>query len=263
MTDRKPGFSIITCTFNSSNYLVECLESVKSQNFSNLEHIIVDGGSKDRTIAIAEEYRKVVGYPVKIIHDQVLGISHAMNKGIKVSTGEYICHLHSDDIIADPHVLTTVNNVVTHSHPQLIVGDCSSFDNSRLFIGRTLPASKISLIALKYFTFSYLLLTNKFPHPSVYVHRSIFKEHGLFDEELKTVMDYEYWLRITRKVRPYIIEKVLSKYRFHSETFSEVNKKLVAKELKNIRKVYKKAHPYYSKLADLIYNFYSKYQVEL
>jgi len=242
---------------------MECLDSVKSQNFRNLEHIIVDGGSKDGTISIVEGYVKSAGYPVRLIHDSAMGISPAMNRGIKECRGEYICHLHSDDLFADTHVLTTVKNISARNHPRLIVGDCSSFDKSRGYIDRTLPVSKISLFFLKYFTFSYLLLTNKFPHPSVYVRKDIFKEFGLFDEELKAVMDYEYWLRITSKIRPYITARVFSKYRFHQETYSEKNKELVAKEVEYVRTVYRKSHPYYSKLADLIYNFSSKYQVEL
>ncbi len=264
MMRHQPTFSIITCTLNSAKYLPECLDSVKSQTYQSYEHIFVDGGSHDGTLALLKKYEKTSTCPVKVLSIRTPGISHAMNMGIRHASGKYLCHLHSDDLFAESDTLKKVIEIAaSHREPAMIVGDCSSFDSKRPIIDTTFPKEKLSQFFLKNLTFSYLLLSNKFPHPSVYIRRDVFTSFGLFDETLKTVMDYEYWLRTTSQIRPFFTDVILSRYRFHQETVSEKNKSLVESELKAVRQKYRLSHPLSSKIANFIYNFSSQYEIDI
>ena len=90
-------FSIITATFNSDNFLSNNLNSVFSQNFLPYEHIFIDNSSKDKTLEIINSYKKKVPYKVIIISKKDKGIYFAFNEGLRISSGNYISYLNSDD----------------------------------------------------------------------------------------------------------------------------------------------------------------------
>ena len=95
----KPKISIVTATYNSKNTLIYTLNSIRSQSYKNIEHIIVDNESKDGTLEILETYHKTSkNYTIKLISEKDRGIYDAINKGIEHAKGEYICILNSDDI---------------------------------------------------------------------------------------------------------------------------------------------------------------------
>ena len=256
MITKAPLFSIVTCTKNSTKYLKECLDSVGKQKFRDFEHIIVDGGSQDGTLKIVKKYRASSAHIVKIVNANPKGISHAMNVGIKHSSGKYINHLHSDDLMANSNSLKVVSDCINmNPNINLIVGDCKIFNeasNSKSYI---FPKTRLNRFILKHFTYSNLLISNIFPHPSVFINRDLFYKHGMFNEKLYTAMDYEMWLRLASSTRPFIIEKQLSCCRIHPNTFSERNRALVEKEVTEIQERYRAKHILYAILADLIYKF--------
>ena len=100
--------SIITVTYNSSKTLRDTLESVLKQTYKNYEHIIVDGLSKDNTIEIVKEYENKYDGKLKYISEKDTGLYDAMNKGIKMATGDVIGILNSDDIYANEDVLKKI-----------------------------------------------------------------------------------------------------------------------------------------------------------
>lgn len=97
--------SIITPTYNSEKTLKDTLESILKQTYTNYEHIIVDGNSKDNTMQIVKEYEQKYQGKLKYISERDAGIYDAMNKGIKIVTGDIIGILNSDDIYANETVL--------------------------------------------------------------------------------------------------------------------------------------------------------------
>ncbi|MFM7725108.1 MAG: glycosyltransferase, partial [Flavobacteriales bacterium] len=97
--------SIITITYNSAETLEDTIQSVLSQDYPNVEYIIVDGSSKDDTLAIVERYRKSIAV---VLSEPDKGIYDAMNKGVRLATGDVIGILNSDDFYADSTVLTDV-----------------------------------------------------------------------------------------------------------------------------------------------------------
>ena len=110
--------SIITVCFNSENTIFDTLESVQSQNYENIEHIIVDGKSTDNTLNIIKKFKHVS----KIISEKDNGIYDAMNKGIKISNGDIIGFLNSDDTFFDEYSLNTIiQPFFLYSNPNMLV----------------------------------------------------------------------------------------------------------------------------------------------
>ena len=98
--------SIITIVYNNANYIESCIKSVLSQTYPHIEHIIIDGGSNDGTQKIIEPYISALGY---YISEKDTGLYNALNKGIKLATGDIIGILHSDDLFYEP---TSVAQIV-------------------------------------------------------------------------------------------------------------------------------------------------------
>ena len=96
--------SIITVTFNSELYVADCLASVKAQKYHNIEHIIIDGGSTDKTISIVKKFSNIK----KVVSEPDKGIYHAMNKGIEIASGDIIGFLNSDDFYSNDEVISKV-----------------------------------------------------------------------------------------------------------------------------------------------------------
>ena len=92
--DIKPLVSIVTGTYNSSRFISDCVKSIDNQTYKNIEHIIIDGNSKDNTVSIIEDMPNRVS---KIISEKDDGIYDAMNKGLKLADGEIVGILNSDD----------------------------------------------------------------------------------------------------------------------------------------------------------------------
>lgn len=102
--------SIITATYNSEKTLKDTLESVLKQTYTNYEHIIIDGMSKDSTIKIVKEYEDKYKGKLRYISEKDTGLYDAMNKGIKMATGDVIGILNSDDVYANETVLEKIAN---------------------------------------------------------------------------------------------------------------------------------------------------------
>ncbi|MFB6454369.1 glycosyltransferase family 2 protein [Chitinophaga sp. Hz27] len=105
MTDKHfaPVISIITVCYNAEKYIEATIKSVLAQTYPHIEHIIVDGASKDNTMQIVERYRSQLG---KVVSEKDKGLYDAMNKGLHLATGDYVYFLNADDTLADNDVLT-------------------------------------------------------------------------------------------------------------------------------------------------------------
>ena len=103
-------FSVITITYNAAPVLQRTLDSVARQTYEGVEHIIVDGASKDETVAMAEKYKEQSdqadnGHEVRILSEPDKGLYDAMNKGLRLATGDYIVYMNAGDIFALPKTL--------------------------------------------------------------------------------------------------------------------------------------------------------------
>ncbi|CEA15275.1 hypothetical protein ING2E5B_0508 [Fermentimonas caenicola] len=112
--------SIITATYNSEAHIADCVRSVNSQTYDNIEHIIIDGASKDNTVKIIEETPNRV---TKIVSEPDKGIYDAMNKGIRMATGDVIGILNSDDFFTSDDVIETVVDTFKNNDIDALYGD--------------------------------------------------------------------------------------------------------------------------------------------
>ena len=176
-----PKFSIITATFNSADTIENCLDSISTQTYYNIEHIIIDGKSTDDTIL---KINKHSFKPSIIISEPDNGIYEALNKGIENSTGDIIGFLHSDDFFPNKHVVKKIIDEFKKSHTICAVyGDCEFF--SKVDSGRTIRKWKSR-------HFNSNLITSGWmpPHAALYVKSEIIKSINGFDSSFKISGDY-------------------------------------------------------------------------
>jgi glycosyltransferase involved in cell wall biosynthesis len=171
--------SIITITYNSEKTLEDTIKSVATQEYPNLEYLIIDGGSKDRTLDIVKQYEGVV---TKWISEPDKGISDAFNKGIKMATGDIIGIINSDDMLA-PNAL----NLVIES----LKGDTDVLYGNAIMFGNGERYRYKSNSDLSGFYKGFPIV-----HPTVFIRKSAYNVHGLFDINYRCSMDYDLLLRM-------------------------------------------------------------------
>jgi glycosyltransferase involved in cell wall biosynthesis len=175
--------SIITVAFNSEKTIRDTLLSVSKQTNKNIEHIIVDGGSKDNTLSIVAEFPHIS----KVISERDYGVYDAMNKGLRLATGDVIGFLNSDDIYADDMVLDRVANVFELKNVHSLYSDLEFFEGESDNVVRVWNAGALKR---KRFLFGWMP-----PHPTFFVKKSVYMNFGTFDVKFRQSADYELMLR--------------------------------------------------------------------
>jgi glycosyltransferase len=196
--------SVITATYNSAATVRDTLTSVRQQDYTDVEHIIVDGRSSDGTLEIVANFPHIA----RIVSEKDNGIYDAMNKGIRMATGEVIGILNSDDIYIDCSVLSAVAKAFADPAVMTVYADLQYVypDNldrvKRTWI--TGPFRKNS------FYYGWMP-----PHPTFFVRKEVYGRIGLFNTDLRTAADYELMLRILVKhgVPTFYIPRVIVKMR--------------------------------------------------
>lgn len=197
--------SIITPSFNQAGYLEQTIQSVIGQNYSNLEYIIIDGGSSDNSPEIIKKYERHIAYWVS---ETDTGQSHAINKGLEKATGDIIAWINSDDQYL-PGALKTVSNYFSRNPEiDLIYGNAVNL----------YPNGKTKNYIVKEFDPVDLLSRVSVHQPSVFWKRGIHEEIGVLDETLNYVMDYDLWLRIFFRYKTKRVDKMLSIFRIHADS---------------------------------------------
>jgi glycosyltransferase involved in cell wall biosynthesis len=178
-----PKISVITVCYNSAQTIRRTLESVVGQTYQNVEYIIVDGGSSDETLAIVDDYGHAIS---KIISEPDKGVYDAMNKGIGVSTGDWIHILNSDDYYAAPGVLQTAVKTLDPNRTNYFSMWREFADASRY---------------LQDWNYSrWRLLVSAFlPHPALIVSRMQYDAVGIYDTSYRIAADHDMILRLTDK----------------------------------------------------------------
>jgi len=177
--------SIITATYNSANFLEEAILSVMKQHYNNIEHIIIDGGSTDSTLAIIEKYKDHIAY-WKSEPDR--GMYDAINKGMKVATGDIIGTLNSDDLLADNKVISSVVKAFQLNKTDTIYGDLVYVkpDNMEniIRVWKGLPYKRSR------YNFGWMPA-----HPTFYFKRNLLQSYGYYENHYYTAADYEFMAR--------------------------------------------------------------------
>ena len=188
--------SIITATYNSEAHIADCVRSVNSQTYDNIEHIIIDGASKDNTVKIIEETPNRV---TKIVSEPDKGIYDAMNKGIRMATGDVIGILNSDDFFTSDDVIETVVDTFNNNDIDALYGDVHFVDPDDL--NKCVRYYSSAIFKPSLFRFGFMPA-----HPSFYMKRECYEKYGLYALDYKIASDYDLLIRYLYK------EKINYKY---------------------------------------------------
>jgi len=180
--------SIITATYNSSATLKDCLQSVAKQTYHPIEHIIIDGASKDDTLKVAASFPHIT----TIVSEQDGGIYDAMNKGIAIAKGDIIGILNSDDFYVYQDVIMEVVKLFETSACDLVYADLQYVD--REHTEKVVRTWKSGIMQPNSFLFGWMP-----PHPTLFVKRSVYERFGNFTTQLRSAADYEFMLRVMYK----------------------------------------------------------------
>ncbi len=188
--------SIITATYNSLAHIADCVKSVNDQTYHDIEHIIVDGASKDNTLDIVNGIPNRVG---KIICEPDKGIYDAMNKGIQAATGDVIGILNSDDFFTSNDVIQTVVDSFKNNDIDALYGDVHFVSPENLYKSVRYYSSSVFKTSL----FRFGLMP---AHPSFYMKKECYDKYGLYALDYKIASDYDLLIRYFYK------EKINYKY---------------------------------------------------
>ena len=198
--------SIITICFNSEETIRDTIESVLSQDYPEIEYVIIDGLSKDNTMNIVSEYNNKIS---KIISEPDQGIYDAMNKGIQLSTGDVIGMLNSDDFFEYPSVISdVVNRFKSEPKASLVFSDVVFVEPSNTQnIMRFYSSEKFRRWKLR---FGWMP-----PHPATFIKRSAYEQVGDYSIDYKISADYELFVRMlmVHRLAYSRIDKVLVRMR--------------------------------------------------
>jgi glycosyltransferase len=178
--------SIITVTYNSEQTLQKTIDSVLTQSYPNIEYIIIDGNSTDNTLNIIKENEPKFAGRMKWISEPDNGIYEAMNKGIKLTSGDIIGILNSDDAFFSPEIIAEVVNGFQITKCDVLYGDLIyQKDKQYLRYWKSNP-----------FRYRGLYFGWMPPHPTLYCRKEIYEKNGSFDLQFRISADYDFILRI-------------------------------------------------------------------
>jgi glycosyltransferase involved in cell wall biosynthesis len=176
--------SIITVCYNSAGTINTTLQSVSEQDYHSIEHIIVDGGSKDNTMEIVAQYPHVA----KAISEKDKGLYDAINKGIRLSSGDVVGILNSDDFFPAKDVVRTVAETFNKNDIDAVYGDVAFVRPSNL--AKVVRYYSARAFHPRKFKYGYMP-----PHPSFYAKRKCFEAYGLYKPDYVIASDYELLMR--------------------------------------------------------------------
>jgi len=181
--------SIITSVYNNVSTIEEAIQSVLSQEYANIEFIVIDGGSTDGTQAVIERYRDQIDCYVS---EPDRGIYDGLNKGIERATGDIVAFLHSDDLYTTTHAISDVVHAF-ETHP------CDALYADLIYVQKHDINSVIRYWQSGSFERSKLKFGWMPPHPTFIIKRKLYEKHGLFDLNFKIAADYDFMLRILKQ----------------------------------------------------------------
>jgi len=186
-----PLVSIVTGTYNSAKFVGDCVGSVNNQTYENIEHIIIDGASKDDTVSIIKNSPNKV---TKLVSEKDDGIYDAMNKGLKLATGDILGILNSDDFYNNDDVISKVVAAFANPSVDCVYGDLLYVDQD-----------DTGNVVRKWITGPYkegCFQKGWHPaHPSFFVRRSVYEKYGYFNLSLDLAADFELMLRFMEKYK--------------------------------------------------------------
>lgn len=207
----EPLVSIIIPTLNQGQYIRQTIKSILDQSYQNCECLVIDGGSTDETIRILNSF----GRKIKYISERDSGQSDAINKGLKMATGDIVGYLNSDDFLNNNAIMSVVN--AFQSNDALwVTGDYSIVNENGTSIQSAIVLYKnlFRLVSSRFL----IKIVNYLIQPGTFWKRELHHQIGYFDTSLHYAMDYDFWLRAFQIKSPVILRKKLSSFRVHEKS---------------------------------------------
>ena len=210
MDHSSPQISVITAVFNRVETVQQALDSVRAQTWSNVQHIVIDGASRDGTLEVLEQHRASLSV---LLSEPDKGIYHALNKGLRLATGDVIGFMHSDDFYADDGVLETVARAFSDPTIDGVYGDLD-------YVDKHAPDRVIRAWRSGEFSRPRLARGWMPPHPTLFLRRAVIERWGGFDTRYRIAADYDAMLRYLGQgeIRLAYIPQVLYKMRTGGES---------------------------------------------
>lgn len=211
--------SIITVSYNAESTIQETIESVLSQKGVEVEYIIIDGGSTDKTVSIMEGFLDRIQH---FVSEEDKGIYDGMNKGVALATGDVVGILNADDVYADEDVLQTVLEAFKDDIECVYADLVYVAENDLNKITRTWISQDYVEGAFKKGWMP--------PHPTFFVKREVYEKFGAYTLELKSAADYEFMLRVIHKnkIKLAYLNKIIVKMRVGGESNASLKNRIRA-----------------------------------
>ena len=193
--------TIVTPVFNCEDYISNCIESVISQNYEAIEYIVIDGGSSDKTISIAERYKD---YITCFVTEKDKGIYDAINKGLELATGDVVGILNADDCFSSTDVISAIANCFNRM-------DCDAVYGNLNYVSRKDGHTLKRIWKSAAYTTKATLNGWMPPHPTFYVRCSAYSKFGIYKLTYGSCGDYELMLRFlyVYRIRAFFLNKLL------------------------------------------------------
>lgn len=220
--------SIITTCYNSAATIGDTLASIAEQTHGDLEHLIIDGGSKDNTLDIVGQFPHVA----KVVSEADRGIYDAMNKGVALASGEIVGFLNSDDVLYKETIITDCVQLMENTQADAVYGNLIYMDQSLTDIKRYWKSST--------FKKRFKRMAWQPPHPTFYAKKEVYEQVGPFDLEFKIGADFEWLFRafFITQIKSVHFDQIMVKMREGGESNRSMNSRLVL--MKEYLKTYEK-----------------------
>ncbi|MHC4570583.1 MAG: glycosyltransferase family 2 protein [Planctomycetota bacterium] len=197
--------SIITVCFDSAKTIEDAIRSVLSQDYKDIEYIVIDGGSTDTTLDILTKYRGRIN---NCISEPDHGIYHAMNKGLQLATGDIVGFLNADDFYANEKVIGRIVGAIRANNADCCYGDLE-------YVATDNPGKVIRRWKSKSYQNGLFKKGWHPPHPTFFVKKQVYQKYGHFDPKFRISADYELMLRFLQKhgIRSCYIPNILVRMR--------------------------------------------------
>jgi glycosyltransferase involved in cell wall biosynthesis len=228
MVSKLPLVSIVTPSFNYGHFIEDTILSVKNQDYPNIEHIVVDGGSSDNTLRILKKYDGQ--YNLRWISESDRGQSDAVNKGFRMAKGQIIGWLNADDVYFAKDAFSYIVRLFK-ANPMIgvIYGDNACINENNLVLKvRHLPN----------FNYNRLHRIDYISEPSTFIRKSVIEKHEL-DVNIDLPMDYEYWLRLVHSnIKFKHVGKIISAERIQPAMKTRSRWEEMKRETRKVQKMY-------------------------
>ena len=174
--------SVITISYNAENTIEKTLKSIENQSYNNIEHIIIDGGSKDSTLEICNSF----SHEAKIISESDNGVYDAFNKGLKLATGDVIGFLNADDTFYNENSIQDIVDAFSNNETDIVYGNLDYVNEESKVIRNWISRPYVKGLLKKAW---------KIAHPSFYCKKEVYDRLGGYNDSFKIAGDFELCLR--------------------------------------------------------------------